>query len=153
MNASVVAIYTAERGGAEMRTHRRVQTIARTGIVDDRYAIGTGRWSFKASYVSDITFIGIETIERVAAEIGLPFSAVESRRNVVTRGITLLDLIGRRFSIGDAVFEGERPCDPCRYLEALLGKSVRAGLAVDGGGLRAHVISGGEISVGAPIVL
>ncbi|MDQ2858218.1 MAG: MOSC domain-containing protein [Candidatus Eremiobacteraeota bacterium] len=134
-----------------MQAQIALRVVAGYGIEGDRYATGLGHWSYAPRFTSHITFIETETIERVAASSGAPFSASESRRNVVTRDVRLLELIGRSFAIGSAVFEGERSCEPCTYLDGLLGKAVRRHLAVDGGGLRARVVASGELRVGAAI--
>lgn len=133
-----------------MEECERLEVRAGDGVAGDRYALGTGHWSYERRYVSEVTFIEREAVARVAAAIGQPFVPAESRRNVVTANVRLQELIGKRFAIGDAVFEGERPCDPCGYLDRLLGKPVREHLGADGG-LRARVIVGGVIVRGDAI--
>lgn len=137
--------------GAPMEERDRLEVRAGYGVVGDRYALGTGHWSYERRYVSEITFIEREALARVAAAIGRAFVAAESRRNVVTANLRLQELIGKRFAIGDAVFEGERSCDPCGYLDRLLGKPVREQLGVDGG-LRARIIVSGTIARGDAVV-
>jgi MOSC domain-containing protein YiiM len=74
----------------------------------------------------------------------------DARRNVVTRGIDLDALIGRRFRIGDVECVGQRRCEPCAHLERLTAPgSLRA--LVHRGGLRADVVADGTIEVGAEI--
>ncbi len=85
-----------------------------------------------------------------SAERGIELPPIESRRNVVTRGIRLLDLIGRRFRIGEVVCEGVRPCPPCKHLEEITGKKVMRPL-IHRGGVRARIVEGGWIRVGDPI--
>jgi MOSC domain-containing protein YiiM len=130
-----------------MEPRERLDVVSGHGIVGDRYANGRGHWSYEPRYVSEITFIEREALERVGAALGFAFEPAESRRNVVTSGVHLQELIGQRFGVGDAVFWGERPCDPCRYLERLVHKPVKALLGVDGG-LRARIVVGGTIAVG-----
>ena len=71
----------------------------------------------------------------------------ESRRNVATRGIDLNALVGREFRIGPVRAFGQRLCEPCVHLQRLTRPGVVAGL-VHKGGLRADLLSGGEIRVG-----
>jgi MOSC domain-containing protein YiiM len=134
-----------------MLERAELRAIAGVGIEGDRYATTSGYWSFNPRYVSEITFVEAETIARVAAALGAPFSARESRRNVVTQGVSLDTLIGRRFAIGEAMFEGLRACDPCAYLDDLVGLPVRAQLE-GRGGLRASILLGGTIRLAASIV-
>lgn len=133
-----------------MEPRERLRLVAGCGVDGDRYATGRGHWSYEPRYVSEITFVEAEALARVAAELGVPFPAHESRRNVVTEGVRLQELIGARFTVGAASFVGERACEPCRYLDALLGKPVRERLGVDGG-LRARIVGGDEIAVGDPV--
>jgi len=72
----------------------------------------------------------------------------EARRNVVTRGIDLNALVGRRFRIGDVECLGQRLCEPCAHLERLTSKGVLRGL-IHRGGLRADVLTGGQVTTGA----
>jgi MOSC domain-containing protein YiiM len=69
---------------------------------------------------------------------------------VLTRGIDLAALIGRRFRIGDVVCEGRRQCEPCAHLEKLSGPGVLRPL-IHRGGLRVDICTDGEIRLGAPI--
>ena len=135
-----------------MRACENVRAIPGVGLEGDRYASGQGYWCFERRYVSEVTFVARETVARVAAALGAPFGAQESRRNVVTEGIALRALIGVRFRVGAVTFEGERPCDPCAYLDRLLNKPVRA-LLGDEGGLRARVVDHGTLRVGDTIVV
>jgi MOSC domain-containing protein YiiM len=78
-------------------------------------------------------------------------TAAESRRNLATRGIDLNALEGQRFRVGDVECEGIELCEPCRRLERLTEKrGVIRGL-VHRGGLRAAILSEGEIAVGDAI--
>ena len=66
---------------------------------------------------------------------------------MLTRGIGLNDLVGRRFTVGDVECVGRRLCDPCSHLERATKPGVLEGLA-NRGGLRADIVSGGRIAVG-----
>jgi MOSC domain-containing protein YiiM len=74
----------------------------------------------------------------------------EARRNVVTRGIDLNALVGRRFRVGKVECLGQRLCEPCSHLEHLTTKGALRAL-IHRGGLRADVLSDGEVTTGAPI--
>ena len=49
---------------------------------------------------------------------GSRLGAAEARRNLVTRGISLNPLVGRRFTVGEVECEGRRLCEPCAHLAA-----------------------------------
>jgi hypothetical protein len=148
----VVGLYRCTIRGAAMESLPTLLAIKGHGVACDRYANGNGYWSYNPEFVDDITFIELEVVELVAAELKRPFVAQDSRRNVATSGIRLESLIGRQFHVGAAVFEGLRHCEPCNHLDELTGLAVR-GLLVGRGGLRARVLETGTIAVGSKIVV
>jgi MOSC domain-containing protein YiiM len=110
------------------------------GIVGDRY--GQAR---------NLTLIESEALEALLADAGIELSAAESRRQVLTRGISLNDLVGKRFTVGGVECVGEELCEPCAHLQGLTKQGVLRGL-VHRGGLRADIVQGGRIAVGDEIV-
>lgn len=147
----VVGLYVAPGGGAPMEDREAVQALAGRGLEDDRYLKGTGYWSDHRW--DHLTLAAAEDVERVAREIGTELPARTLRRNVVTRGVDPEDLIGRRFRIGSALFEGLRPCDPCAYLEKLTGlEGLKASLS-GRGGLRARILESGTLELGDSVVV
>ncbi|HEY1356801.1 MAG TPA: MOSC domain-containing protein [Thermoleophilaceae bacterium] len=95
----------------------------------------------------DLTLIEAEALEGLRAETGIEMTHEESRRNVLTRGIRLNDLVGKRFRVGEVECEGVVLNDPCTHLESMTYPGVQAGLD-NRGGLRANVLNGGTIKVG-----
>ncbi|MYM61961.1 MOSC domain-containing protein [Pseudomaricurvus sp. HS19] len=73
------------------------------------------------------------------------------RRNLLVQGINLHALSGRRFRIGEVLFEGAGQCHPCSRMESALGAggfNAMRGM----GGLCAKVLSEGTISLGDAVV-
>nr|UXE45587.1 hypothetical protein Hi04_10k_c4998_00030 [uncultured bacterium] len=99
----------------------------------------------------EITLIEVEAIEALNRDKKVPLEIGESRRNVVTRGVALNDLVGREFAVGATRLEGIRLCEPCNHLQKLTRPGVLKGL-VHRGGLRARIVQGGPIRVGDPVV-
>jgi MOSC domain-containing protein YiiM len=78
----------------------------------------------------------------------------EARRNIVTRGIDLNALVGKRFRVGDVDCFGARLCEPCAHLERLTARAGTPGTLhalIHRGGLRADVLTDGEIRAGDAI--
>jgi MOSC domain-containing protein YiiM len=146
----VEAIHVAPSAGAPMVELERVRAIAGVGLEGDRYATRAGTWSPDPRVDRDITLIEAEVVEDLAATEGIVLAAGETRRNVTTRGIRLNELVGRRFRVGDVVCEGTRLCEPCQYLTDTIGKPILRPL-VHRAGLRARIIEGGEVLVGAVV--
>jgi MOSC domain-containing protein YiiM len=122
------------------------EALAGRGLRGDRYARGAGTFSDPRGRGYGLTLVEAEALEELA-ESGVGLSPIEARRNLVVRGIALDELIGRRFRVGDVECFGQRRCEPCAHLERLTRPGVLRGL-VHRGGLRADVLSGGEISTG-----
>ena len=145
--ASVEGIFIAASAEGETQPVGAVAAVAGRGLEGDRYFAGEGTFFKDRKSGQDLTLIEAEAIEGLAADDGIELGAGESRRNVVTRGIGLNDLVGRRFTVGDVECVGQRLCDPCSHLERITQPGVLNGLA-NRGGLRADIVTGGRIAVG-----
>jgi MOSC domain-containing protein YiiM len=142
----VEAIHIATAAGVPVRAVDALRAIAGVGLEGDRYADGRGH--YQDDCVSrDLTLVEAEALEALAREHGIELAVGETRRNVTTRGISLNDLVGRRFWVGDVLCHGTRLCEPCQYLADLTGKPLLRPL-VHRGGLRADILSGGLIRQG-----
>jgi MOSC domain-containing protein YiiM len=149
---TVVGIYVQPEATKPMEWRDAVIAIVGVGLDGDRYALGTGTYSGNPGSGRHVTLIEEEAILAVTAEGGIALEPSETRRNVVTRGVALNHLVGRRFSVGGAVLQGMRLCEPCAHLDRLTRAGVREGL-VHRGGLRAEVVAGGSIRVGDPLAV
>lgn len=128
-----------------------VRASAGRGLEGDRYFAAAGTYSRKPGPDREVTLIEAEAIEALARDYLVDISPVESRRNLLTRGVALNHLVGREFLVGDVRMRGVRLCEPCGHLARLTGKDVVPGL-VHRGGLRAQVLTDGTIRVGDPVV-
>ena len=119
------------------------------GIVGDRYHEEGGTFSKKLHGLPDkeLTLIESEFIDAFNGEFDKSFGYGDFRRNVITRGIRLNDLVGKEFNIGKLRLRGIRLCEPCSHLASLLVPEVVPGL-LHKAGLRAQVLEGGTLSVG-----
>jgi MOSC domain-containing protein YiiM len=138
MAGSVEAIHVAEKSGELPHALNAVE-VTSEGVRGDR-KLGRG----------DLTLIEAEALAGLRADTGIELSAAESRRQVLTRGIGLNDLVGRRFKVGEVECLGQELCEPCTHLQGLTKPGVLRGL-VHRGGLRADVVRGGRIAVGDPV--
>lgn len=143
--ATVEGIHLHGARSQPMRGVTEATLEAERGIVGDRY-FGLGIEG------THITLVSAEGVEAMVRETGIPLAPIETRRNLLTRGIDLDSLIGRRFRVGEAVCFGVKHCSPCDHLESLTRPGIREGLS-GRGGLRADVVSGGTVRVGDPIEL
>jgi MOSC domain-containing protein YiiM len=146
----VELIAVAAQKEGPMRTVQRAVAHAGRGLEGDRYFDGAGTFSNAAARGHDLTLIAAETLDALVLPPGERVAYADARRNVVTRGIDLDALIGRRFRIGDVECVGQRRCEPCAHLERLTAPGALRAL-VHRGGLRADVVAGGTIAVGAQV--
>lgn len=141
----VEGIHLHGERGEPMRVVETAELVAGHGLVGDRMA-GLGIPG------SHVTLIAAEGVEAMVSETGIQLAPHQTRRNILTRGVDVPGLVGRRFQVGDAVCYGVKECAPCNHLESLTYPGVRAGLS-GRGGLRADVLSGGVIHVGDTITV
>ena len=148
MTGTVVSIHIGPDAGAAMTRIEVAELVAGRGIVGDRYCTESGTFS-KALPDPDheLTLVSDEEISKFNATGDLEVSAGDLRRNVVTRGIDLNELVGREFTIGAVKVRGIRLCEPCSYLAGLLGPEILPAL-VNRAGLRAGIVKGGTIRPG-----
>jgi MOSC domain-containing protein YiiM len=106
------------------------------GLPGDRY-FGRG----------DITLVEAEALEAFHEDTGIELSHAEIRRQVLTRGIRLNDLLGKRFRVGGVEAVGVEWCEPCQHIENLTYPGVLKGM-VHRAGLRADIVQAGRIAVG-----
>ncbi len=142
----VLAIYIAPSAAAPLISAVSVEAIPGRGLVGDRYYNGTGTWSGWPDH--EITLIEWEAIEEIRREYGIDLSPGDARRNVVTRGVPLMELVGRRFRVGSLPILGVRSCDPCRHIESLTQPGVLKALT-GRGGLRGRILERGILRVGS----
>jgi MOSC domain-containing protein YiiM len=149
----VEAIMVAPAAEAAMIRIDKATARAGRGLEGDRYFDQRGTFSNAQARGHDLTLIAAEVLDSVVLAAGR-LAPEEARRNVVTRGIDLNALVGRRFAIGDVECFGQRLCEPCAHLERLTAQAGKTGTLralIHKGGLRVDVLSDGEIRVGDQI--
>lgn len=145
MRGIVEEIYIAPGGGAKMEKVDEIEAIANLGLKGDRYLKRTGYWS--GIDECQVTLIERETLDQIGAESDVRVLNGEHRRNIVTRGIHLHDLVGKRFSIGEAILEYDCPRPPCGYIQSITQHGMTRALRGARGGICARVVKSGLIHV------
>jgi MOSC domain-containing protein YiiM len=147
VSAHVEAIFVASEPGELPAPVERVRAYAGRGLEGNRYFWDDG----DAPPGRGVTLIAAEAMDAVALEGNVSIEPAATRRNVLTRGIDVNDLVGKRFRIGDVECEGVELCEPCAHLESMTQPGVMKAL-VHRGGLNADILTDGEINVGDPVV-
>ncbi len=151
VGAQLLGIYVAEKPEELPRSVERAWARAGRGLEGDRYATGSGTFSDHPGK-RDVTLIEAEALEAYERESGKKLSAAESRRNLLTRGVRLNELVGREFQVGAVRLRGLRLSEPCTHLMRLTHPETLAGL-VHRGGLVAEVLHEAELKRGDSVTI
>jgi hypothetical protein len=136
----VAAILVAGEAEQPLVRVDAVSAVEGRGLEGDRYHAGRGTFS-KPGRGYQLTLVDGDVLD----EIGLSWE--DGRRNIVTQGIDLNALVGRRFTVGAVECVGRRLAEPCSHLERLSGPGILRPL-VHRAGLRADILRGGRIELG-----
>ena len=117
-----------------------MRAVAGCGLEGDRHFRPEGQRPGGA-----LTLIEAEALEAVG------LTGVQSRRQVVVRGVRLNDLVGKRFMVGAVECLGVELCEPCLHLQELTRPGIIKEL-VHRSGLNADIVTDGRISVGDELV-
>ncbi|HSQ11553.1 MAG TPA: MOSC domain-containing protein [Candidatus Deferrimicrobium sp.] len=128
-----------------------VSAVADRGLEGDRFY----RESWNAVKRSDkaVSLIEDEVLALAAKEIGVEAIGILTRRNIVTRGVPLIELLGREFTVGNVRMRGIRLFEPCGHLVAVTKIPAIFKALEHRSGLKAAVLSDGEIQIGDAVVL
>ena len=144
--SSVEAIFVTPEGSEPMERRESIDAVE-GGLRGDRYQKGTGYYS--PHDVCEVTLIESEAIEQIREEYDIDLSDGRHRRNVVTSGVDVHELLGTEFRIGEAVFRGTRPRPPCAHVEQVANEEGVTRSLTDGrGGICADVVTPGTFSTG-----
>lgn len=146
MAGRVEAIFLTPDHGQLPAPVERVNARAGRGLEGNRYYWEDGT----APRGAAVTLIAAEAVEAVANEGDVSVEPAATRRNVLTRGIDVNELVGKRFRIGEVECEGIELCEPCTTLEGMTQPGVIKAF-VHRCGLNADILSDGEISIGDPV--
>ena len=125
-----------------------IECLASRGIRGDRY------FDFKDDYKGQITFFSLDVFNELCAALDLrDHTPALARRNVITRGVDLNDLIGQDFEVQGVRFHGTEECRPCYWMNRAIAPGAEEFLK-GRGGLRAKILSDGTLlsAVAEPVI-
>ena len=143
--AKVIEIAISDKSKGQMSNVDSIEAIAGKGLIGDRH--------FKENNEkhSQITLIEIENINYFNKISGTFILPKEFRRNIITAGIRLNDLIGNEFLIGKVKVKAHDLCRPCKYLQDSLTQKNLIKEMMRKAGLRCEILTGGKIFLGNEI--
>lgn len=154
-NGVVTSIHISGVEGGELRPLTEAEIVAGRGMKGDRYYLKEDK-----DPGQELTLVEAEQVEQFNTQTGLSIAPHETRRNIVTRGIALNELVGVDFMVGEAEVRGIELCEPCKYMAGILASrysipshsipGIVAGLA-HRAGLRVKILGSGTVRVGDSI--
>jgi MOSC domain-containing protein YiiM len=147
----VAAIFVTPESSGDMVSLSRVRAFADRGLEGDRFL----RESWNAINRPDkaVTLIEAEVLELAAEELGVESIAGKTRRNIVTRGVPLIELLHREFTVGGVRMRGIRLFEPCGHLVKISKMPGIFNALNHRSGLKAAILTNGEIRVGDSLTL
>ena len=126
----------------QIQSLNEVEAIAGKGLTNDKH--------FKDGNEvrCQITLIEIENINYYNRISNTTIPAISFRRNIITEGIKLNELVGKEFIIGKVRVKAHDLCRPCKYLEESLKQKNIVKEFLYKGGLRCEILADGKIFIG-----
>ena len=116
-----------EAGESPLFDVNEIECVASHGIRGDRFFV------YKDEYAGQITFFAVEVFKDVCRTLGVSVrSAGAARRNVITQGVELNALVGKRFTVQGVEFDGVCECRPCYWMEQAIGLGAEEALRGEG---------------------
>ena len=124
---------------------KSIEVLANKGVIGDRHFK-----DFNDPYCQ-LSLIESENIDYYNLKYGLDIPYINFRRNIVTKGIQLNELVGKKLKIGKVNLEGIDLCRPCRHLTEMLSQDNILKEFLRRGGLRCQILSSSSINIGDDI--
>ena len=140
--AEVFKLGIAANNNEPIKEVNSIEVLANKGIVGDRHF-----HDINDPY-NQLSLIESENIDDYNIRFGLDIPYIDFRRNIVTKGIQLNDLIGKKLKVGKVELEGIELCRPCRHLTEMLDQKNILKEFMRKGGLRCRILSSAKIKVG-----
>ena len=141
MKSKVYKIGIAKNDNQKIDNVESIELVKDKGIVGDRHF-----QEFNDPY-NQLSLIESENIDYYNNKYKLNIPYIDFRRNIVTKGIELNDLIGKKIQIGDVLIEGIDLCRPCRHLSEKLNQDNIIKEFLRRGGLRCRILSSSKINI------
>ena len=143
--AEVIKLGVASKNNQQIIEVDSIEVLANKGIVGDRHF-----HEFNDPF-NQLSLIESENIDEYNIKFGLNIPYIDFRRNLVTKGIQLNKLIGKKLKIGNVKLQAIDLCHPCRHLTEILNQENILKEFLRKGGLRCQILTSSTINVGDKI--
>tara|TARA_S200000501_G_scaffold47384_1_gene38212 strand:+ start:30 stop:476 length:447 start_codon:yes stop_codon:yes gene_type:complete len=145
--SEVLKLGVTENSNQKIKEVKTINVLANKGIIGDRHF-----QEINDPY-NQISLIESESIDNYNIKFGLNISYIDFRRNVITKGVRLNDLVGKKLKVGAVALLGIDLCRPCKHLSENLNQNNIIKEFLRNGGLRCQILSSAKINVGDQIQL
>ncbi len=140
--SQVIQIGISNTFKGNMKSVNHVETVAGSGIIDDRH------FKNNNNQQCQVTLIESENIDYYNQKFNTSIAYNDFRRNIITSGIKLNDLVGKDFFIGKVKVKAHDLCRPCKHLQQTLKQDNIIKEFLHKGGIRCEILISGKIFVG-----
>jgi len=139
------------RLGITENNNQKIQEVDKIELLSGKGILGDRHFHENNDIRNQVTLIESENVDYYNNKFKTNHLYVDFRRNVVTKGIQLNNLVGKKLLIGNVKVQGHDLCRPCKHLEETLkGKDVIKEF-LRRGGLRCEILNSGIITIGDEI--
>ena len=139
--SKVIKIGIASLNNKKIKEVDTIEVLANKGVIGDRHFK-----EYNDPYCQ-LSLIESENIDYYNEKYELNIRYVDFRRNLITKGIRLNELVGKKLLIGKVEVEGLDLCRPCRHLTEILNQKNILKEFIRRGGLRCQILSSSKINV------
>jgi len=134
--------------GITDKNNKKINEVKAIEVLENKGVIGDRHFDEFNDPYCQLSLIESENIDFYNSKYNLNIPYVDFRRNIITKGIRLNDLIGKKFLVGNVKVEGVDLCRPCRHLTEMLSQENILKEFLRKGGLRCQILSSSIINVG-----
>ncbi len=139
------------RLGIAKNENQKIQSVDEIELMPGKGVVGDRHFHENKEARSQLTLIESENIDYYNNKFKTDYSYIDFRRNVVTKGIQLNDLVGKKLLIGNVEIQGHDLCRPCKHLEETLKGQDIIKEFLRRGGLRCEILNPGTVIIGDKI--
>ena len=137
--------------GLTNNNNQKIKEVSSFDVIANKGVIGDRHFKDYNEPFNQLSIIESESIDEYNFKNKLKIPHLNFRRNIVTKGIGLNDLVEKRIKIGLVILEVIDLCRPCRHLSEKLIRNDIIKEFLRKGGIRCQIINNGKISVGDEI--
>ena len=137
--------------GLASNNNEKIEERVSIKVEENKGVVGDRHFKDQNDPYCQLSLIESENIDYYNIKYGLNIRYVDFRRNVVTKGIKLNNLVGKSLQIGNVQIEVIDLCRPCKHLSQILDQDNILKEFLRRGGLRCKILNSSIITVGDEI--